>query len=232
LPARWRQPRPAPVPPPAPQTSEGFQGPLPLAGVQRAAPSGGVRGKALVLLWFTRLPSGPGACAVAGSATGAARRDWAARAGWRARPGRELVHGVLARRRRWGWVRGLVHGVLARARRAGFDPPVGAAWGGGLAWRSRARPPLLLRAGSRRGRWRRGRRRRELVHGVLPRRRRAGGVRRLVRGVLPGARRRGRRPRGRRRRELVHGVLARRRRAGGVRRLVHGVLPGGRRRGR
>jgi len=126
----------------------------------------------------------PGDCRVARWAAPAP--GWAARAGWRARPGRELVHGVLARRRRWGWVRGLVQGVLARARRAGFGPPGGAAAGGGLAWRPRARPLPPLWAGSRRARWRGSRRRRELVHGLLARRRRAGGGRRLVHGVLPG----------------------------------------------
>src|SRR5208282_3737711 len=72
-----------PAPPSrAPNTTEGFQGPLPLAGVQRAAPSGGVRGEALVLLWFTRLPRCPGACAGAGSSTAGALRGWAARPGW------------------------------------------------------------------------------------------------------------------------------------------------------
>src|SRR5208282_578702 len=64
----------------APNTTEGFQGPLPLAGVQRAAPSGGVRGKAPAFLWFTRLPRGPGARDVAGSSSAGAPRGWAARA--------------------------------------------------------------------------------------------------------------------------------------------------------
>src|SRR5208283_3192504 len=91
----------APVPPPAPQTSEGFQGmppgtcpggPLPLAGFQGAAPGacpraldpgGGVRGEAPVFLWFTRLPSGPGAYAVATTSSAGAPRGWAARPGWR-----------------------------------------------------------------------------------------------------------------------------------------------------
>ncbi len=53
---------------------------------------------------------------------------------WRrgARRGRELVHGVLLRRDRWGRGQELVHGVLARRGRAGFPGRGGEAPGGSV----------------------------------------------------------------------------------------------------
>jgi hypothetical protein len=95
-PARWRPPRPAPVPPPAPQTqvkgSKACHRALdpvvrcPWRGSKGQRPLVGSRGEALVVLWFTRSPCGPGACAVAGSSSAGAPRGWAARPGWRRQP--------------------------------------------------------------------------------------------------------------------------------------------------
>jgi hypothetical protein len=78
--------------------------------------------------------------------------------------------------------RARVHGVFVAAVASGL---AGAGRGGGsLAWRPWARPWPVLPAGGWRGRWLRARQGGELVHGVLLRRRRAGGVRRLVHGFV------------------------------------------------
>ena len=153
----------ASVPPPAPQTSEGFQGPLPLAGFQGAAPLGGVRGEALAFLSFTRLPRRPGAYIVAATSSASAQRGWAAWPGWRRQspfPHRRHGSWSLCRKlrkpprpwrpeprrgsRRPGWART----AGASTRTPAVAPPA-PLFRGFVSETSQAAPPLVARAAAR-----------------------------------------------------------------------------------